>query len=691
MYEPKGVEPKQGDNRKNVGISFMPKDEEEYAYQTGHRPPDENYGAPMHEVTRGIYPDDFYTLPYNTALQYYAGGGMGKADNESMKAIRSVRGKPDAEITIYRSVPKSTDNPEIHAGDWVTPSKTYAKDHGEAWLKGDYTILSKKVPASHLFTEGNSINEFGYNPLKKSDIRPSDDAHRAAVESGDTEEAQRLVDEAAKKAGYTIGPLWHGTSGDFYEFRPSGDEKAIFLSTDKNEAKAFATGKGGKVMGPLYVKATGPDKLYHATEEREAIQKARKKGYTGIKVTDQLPYSTYTMKPQRQIVNYAVFDPNQIKSADPATYDKDGNLIPLSQRFNPTSSDIRFMPADNEPNITKEGHVFPNDISKPFQFTKNVAINFMPATAKVDLEDYADYPIIALTADRMGIGQAFVGPQGAKQPLSVPRQGGAGFSTLYTDEEHNPVWGFSDEATANRFQKRVDDVAAEAKTPSVLVAPTLLSSDNHLHNLTGQMAYSEAIEAAMKSGFIDQDTINAHIQEIANRISTSKNAKQPQAMRDKFSKIKNYADLKKAINEGSLNFADAAWLKEKAGMRTLPIKADEMQRLGILPAEVAKDLVHEGFYHLPNFSVVSLFEVPAGQKAEKGDYHKSYPYIVRGKAIGYLKNIYNLANLTSDPKVKTKSGEITAQPVMVVMPKLDPVLVKNALSTLKAYTPQSNQ
>lgn len=32
-----------------------------------------------------------------------------------------------------------------------------------------------------------------------------------AVESGDTETAQRLVDKAAKEAGYDTEPLYHGT------------------------------------------------------------------------------------------------------------------------------------------------------------------------------------------------------------------------------------------------------------------------------------------------------------------------------------------------------------------------------------------------------------------------------------------------------------------------------------------------
>ena len=39
---------------------------------------------------------------------------------------------------------------------------------------------------------------------------------------------------------------------------------------------------------------------------------------------------------------YAVFNSNRIKSADLITYDDDGNIIPLSQRFNPKNPDIRY-------------------------------------------------------------------------------------------------------------------------------------------------------------------------------------------------------------------------------------------------------------------------------------------------------------------------------------------------------------
>jgi hypothetical protein len=64
---------------------------------------------------------------------------------------------------------------------------------------------------------------------------------------------------------------------------------------------------------------------------------------------------------------YAVFDPNQIKSADPVTYDASGNVIPLSQRFDATTADINYsivrsvdyLKNDTRfDNLVKDGRVF---------------------------------------------------------------------------------------------------------------------------------------------------------------------------------------------------------------------------------------------------------------------------------------------------------------------------------------------
>jgi hypothetical protein len=338
----------------------------------------------------------------------------------------------------------------------------------------------------------------------------------------------------------------------------------------------------------------------------------------------------------------------------------------------------------NAPTITDDGHVIVKDHQKPFKFTSDVALHFMPATAKVDLEDYLDYPIIALTADRMGIGEVEVGPTGAKQPLSIKTQGGAGFSTLYRDEDNNPVWAFSDLAPATSFMSRINNVADKSGKESVLVAPTLLSSVNHLKNRTGQTAYAEAMEAALKAKMFTKKDLDAHVKEISKRIIEAKDKTKPESVSQKFAAIQSFEQLKKAITQASINFAEATWLMEKAAGKTLPISGKDLDRMGLLPRQIAEQIAHEGFFDLPDFSVVSLFEVPKGQKPEKADFHHAYPYIVRGKSIGYLKNIYNLAQLTSDPRVYKKSGQMTAQPVMVSMPQFDEA--KKVLENLSLAT-----
>jgi hypothetical protein len=51
----------------------------------------------------------------------------------------------------------------INSGDWVTINPLYAKEHGQGNLDNKFKVLTKTVRASELFTDGNSIHEFGYN------------------------------------------------------------------------------------------------------------------------------------------------------------------------------------------------------------------------------------------------------------------------------------------------------------------------------------------------------------------------------------------------------------------------------------------------------------------------------------------------------------------------------------------------
>ena len=404
------------DNRQNVGISFMPKNEEEYSHQTGHRPADEKTGAPMHEMTRGIYPDDFYTLPFGTAVRYYGDSDSEGYSAQSLSAILAAKGNPDAKVKVYRAVPRyekqdadrinkineeinklvsesvrfsklggdinANDakikelqaqlpkelNTTINAGDWVTPSRTYARMHGESALLGVYKILSKSVPASHLFTEGNSLSEFGYNPpAKKSDISfmPSsklDEAHAKAIESGDMEEAQRLVDERARQAGYDI-TAYHGSPEKGVRVlspkKAIEVEGAVFLSSNPDVADQYRYERAyGDIIGEdagdiidARIKLENPyiyepkGKIVDAIEFGKAIDYAKKNGNDGVIVNDIDDSVGMTGD---MGTTYAVFNPEQIKSADPATYDDQGKLIPLSQRFDTSKPDIRFMPKSEE-------------------------------------------------------------------------------------------------------------------------------------------------------------------------------------------------------------------------------------------------------------------------------------------------------------------------------------------------------
>jgi hypothetical protein len=99
---------------------------------------------------------DFYTNP---ALYRH---GAVEMDAPSIRAVLGAKGNPDAGVWIFRAVPAGTEN-RFNPGDWASTSLAYAKSHGES-IDGDVLIISRQVRAGDLWTEGNSINEWGYWP-----------------------------------------------------------------------------------------------------------------------------------------------------------------------------------------------------------------------------------------------------------------------------------------------------------------------------------------------------------------------------------------------------------------------------------------------------------------------------------------------------------------------------------------------
>jgi len=135
-------------------IRFMPD------YSGEHKAPQRDYGAPLDNL-KGVYPDDVYGP---NAAQHYGHSSGDATDKAAARIIQATKGKPDAPVKVFRAIPKSIQSNEINPGDWITTIKSYAVDHGEGPLGGDYKILEKTVPAGDLYTNGDSIFEFGYDP-----------------------------------------------------------------------------------------------------------------------------------------------------------------------------------------------------------------------------------------------------------------------------------------------------------------------------------------------------------------------------------------------------------------------------------------------------------------------------------------------------------------------------------------------
>jgi hypothetical protein len=92
---------------------------------------------------------------------------------------------------------------------------------------------------------------------------------------------------------------------------------------------------------------------YTRGNTRTIAEFAKAKGYRSVCFVDIYDAGAYGNRGDLSTV-YAFFYPSQdIKSADPVTYDNNGNVIPLSQRFDEGNEDIRFA-TKRESSISEE-------------------------------------------------------------------------------------------------------------------------------------------------------------------------------------------------------------------------------------------------------------------------------------------------------------------------------------------------
>lgn len=198
------------------------------------------------------------------------------------------------------------------------------------------------------------------NPTSDQDIRysVSDREYMDAVNSGDMEKAQRMVDQAAKEAfpnsvliqDGKFRKMWHHTNADFTNFLPgtspsSGGLKGIYFTPQEHSSMSNL----GKYHKAFYLDVENLKFAFGVEQDRQYAADLRKRQEG---VTDREEIAKINKEYREETGIDAFFDwqngwynvlaPELIKSADPVTYDDDGKVIPLSERFNKEKKDIRF-------------------------------------------------------------------------------------------------------------------------------------------------------------------------------------------------------------------------------------------------------------------------------------------------------------------------------------------------------------
>ena len=304
--------------------------------------------------------------------------------------------------------------------------KAYLANYSDGWQGlGNITGASKDEFDKWLDTSNRKLKPFADYAKVKFSLK--DEEYLKAVEDGDMEKAQKMVNEAAEKAGYTSGSDYQGTSA-FNGSAPWGN--GYFLTKEERK-EAWDNGDydGDQSLGDYINRGIDAMNLdfialdsrnYRSADpmRKEAIENVRnaiqKKSKTitmyrsvpadvkegsfrnGDWVTPSRSYAVdnakvhgwgdnYNIIEQKVPVDEIWWDGNDIaewgygreedyindtdfaykntknnkKLLDAVTYDDEGNVIPLSKRFNEADTDIRFSLKDEKTlagvhNITEE-------------------------------------------------------------------------------------------------------------------------------------------------------------------------------------------------------------------------------------------------------------------------------------------------------------------------------------------------
>ena len=362
-------------------------------------------GSTYHYRVKTARPNEpLFTLlaDSNDVLRILLPGGRVKRVTSRLKA--RLTGLPD-------SYPLPSDSIATGADVKLTPKEKSLDDRAK-------TIVGNGVPpalAGAVFgpliqqeinrqeeTMGDS--DLSITPPPSDAARERDSYYLELAKDEDTnrDELQRLVDARAKEAGFSIGPVYHGSKAKFNVFsydklgqQGRAEGAGFYFTSDEQIARGYATD------GYLYRTYLGVSKPASYDEQglrgdnlRSALQRIAEieneadpeisiedgylanyggldgavdliqgdtllnqmggligsgvspehvnKGIYEVTGFDSIQADGFSNEGMAGGDIYIAFFPNQIKIADPVTRDEDGNVIPLSQRFDEEEESIDY-------------------------------------------------------------------------------------------------------------------------------------------------------------------------------------------------------------------------------------------------------------------------------------------------------------------------------------------------------------
>ena len=210
--------------------------------------------------------------------------------------IKPVRIVPDSEVAAHYAELISGTN--IKVPDNVVPPSLF-----QALREANVPIkVTGKVDAGDV----------------RRSTRASDADYMAAVENGDTEAAQRMVDEAARAAGYNTTKLYHGTGAfGFTKFDLNLGEQLIFATSSRDLAQTYS---GETARSRISERVTKDPDVLHGEELISEAKKVLPK-YNGYKLATKAERKQY-IEDSRNRIDRIIQQVNNFVSENDGAFDR---------------------------------------------------------------------------------------------------------------------------------------------------------------------------------------------------------------------------------------------------------------------------------------------------------------------------------------------------------------------------------